>query len=674
MKIQQLSIKNFKSFGSEATVIPFEDLTSFVGANSSGKSNILRALDLFFNFSSKRVNSGSFHNRDFNQPIEIGVTFADLNEDESATFRRHLSKDGTLTIIQQITPKTERDANGELIYGGCEQDKGGIRLAVRDKENFDWLDIDKPPTKTVLKKLWERDLVFPDGSDAKASFGAIPEPELWYKHIQEYWQQSSHTIDVVEEAGDSQILGWANKLQGNLPRFIFIEADFGLSEATKSTKGSVFSQLLEWVLGDLDPAKATEMQRQLNEILATAFEEGEGGTRSRLLQAQDALNGFIKEQFAVDVSLELVPPLIGDIISGSLEMNANDGFTSPISEKGHGFQRAIVFALLRTVEKIKTDARKSTILAIEEPELYLHPPMKRASYKLLRRLATAGTQVLYTTHDGYFVDVRYFDETRLVRREHKVTWQSSVSYLQMSQLVTHYKVAYGLDIKPKSIRDTFRRFYDEAKNEVFFASKVVIVEGESELDALPIYLDALAEGGDLDSIAIIHAGSVDAIDYVYIILNELRIPCYTIFDADAPVQEPADEADIARKLKRNKNLLQLCGAEDLIPSDPSAFPETTVHDRVAIWRNRFEIAVHHPLPNYDTLVSDAHKLYGRDSKRLVARYIAEQVVAAGADHVPSLITEVAAKVKSLQWARSCLKVTVTSEKDPQPLQRTTRTG
>ncbi|MEE8294608.1 MAG: AAA family ATPase, partial [Sphingomonadales bacterium] len=51
--IEQIEIKNFRSFGNrkqETTkVVKIGDLNVFSGANDSGKSNILRALNLFFN-------------------------------------------------------------------------------------------------------------------------------------------------------------------------------------------------------------------------------------------------------------------------------------------------------------------------------------------------------------------------------------------------------------------------------------------------------------------------------------------------------------------------------------------------------------------------------------------------------------------------------------------------
>ncbi|MEI7511538.1 MAG: AAA family ATPase [Candidatus Peregrinibacteria bacterium] len=46
--IEQIKIKHFRSFGEEINIIDTEDLNVFSGANDSGKSNILRALNLFF--------------------------------------------------------------------------------------------------------------------------------------------------------------------------------------------------------------------------------------------------------------------------------------------------------------------------------------------------------------------------------------------------------------------------------------------------------------------------------------------------------------------------------------------------------------------------------------------------------------------------------------------------
>ncbi len=46
--IQSIQVEGFRSIQS-ASLTPLSGLTTFVGKNSSGKSNLLRALSLFFN-------------------------------------------------------------------------------------------------------------------------------------------------------------------------------------------------------------------------------------------------------------------------------------------------------------------------------------------------------------------------------------------------------------------------------------------------------------------------------------------------------------------------------------------------------------------------------------------------------------------------------------------------
>lgn len=64
LRIKKLSIKNFRSIV-EASEIELDDLNVIVGSNDQGKSNILRALNLFFNHSRPSVNTNHIFQQDF---------------------------------------------------------------------------------------------------------------------------------------------------------------------------------------------------------------------------------------------------------------------------------------------------------------------------------------------------------------------------------------------------------------------------------------------------------------------------------------------------------------------------------------------------------------------------------------------------------------------------------
>jgi AAA15 family ATPase/GTPase len=71
MKIKNMIIKNFKTFDSEGINLTMKDLTTLVGENNVGKSNVLEALDIFFNYSKTKINKSSFHHDDVQKEIVI---------------------------------------------------------------------------------------------------------------------------------------------------------------------------------------------------------------------------------------------------------------------------------------------------------------------------------------------------------------------------------------------------------------------------------------------------------------------------------------------------------------------------------------------------------------------------------------------------------------------------
>ena len=123
MKIKSLSIKNFRGYRN-ATEIPFDDLTVFVGKNDVGKSTILEALDIFFNDGKgvskmEKTDVNVLEKNNGNTETVISVIFDELPEeiviDETArtTLQAEhlLNSDGRLEVI-----KVFRDASGPRVF------------------------------------------------------------------------------------------------------------------------------------------------------------------------------------------------------------------------------------------------------------------------------------------------------------------------------------------------------------------------------------------------------------------------------------------------------------------------------------------------------------------------------------------------------------------------------
>ena len=93
MKLKEIKINNFRCFGSETTTIKFDKLTTFIGANSSGKTAAILALVKLFGTlpSEREIIRSDFHLPKGKRPdavdnqelyIEAVFTFPELQNSE----------------------------------------------------------------------------------------------------------------------------------------------------------------------------------------------------------------------------------------------------------------------------------------------------------------------------------------------------------------------------------------------------------------------------------------------------------------------------------------------------------------------------------------------------------------------------------------------------------------
>src|SRR5690606_27042550 len=119
---------------------------------------------------------------------------------------------------------------------------------------------------------------------------------------------------------------------------------------------------------------------------------------------------------------------------------------------------------------------RGLLLLVEEPETYLHPQMCRRMRDVLLGMARSGTaQVICTTHSPPFIDLAdRHDGIVLVTKTNGVT-----RYTQRTHDV--FATSDGSDDRAR-LRMLLN--FDAAANEAFFADRVCLVEGDSEIAAL----------------------------------------------------------------------------------------------------------------------------------------------------------------------------------------------
>jgi len=469
-----------------------------------------------------------------------------------------------------------------------------------------------------------------------------------------------------------------HQLTGHLPEVVFIPAVKKVSEEAKSTKTSPFGSLLNWLVSSIQDDLRSEMQAKLDTIFTEALtslpkeiDEESGDEVTRLDLINRTLNKHLIKAFGASLKVDFKKPEVDSTIFGETILNADDGFLTEITEKGHGLQRAAMLAIIRTYLQFRSRLEAKTpglgrvIFLVEEPEIYLHPTMKRSTYSLFRQLAEGGDQIIYSTHDGYFIDVLNFSEIRYFRKEFtNPAPRSLVDFVTEKTFLDVWKKLSGRDdIEITSVKERLRNLYNLHRNEGFLSKTVILCEGPTEGSTFRLYFDAIGYNLDAHGISVVDAGDVNLLDILYLLFTEFGIPTYVIWDGDKPdvsdirALQGQQRSDIEKKSKRNQMFMSLFDVN--LPPHPDG---TFFSDADEVWDNctmlssKYETSIMNTLPDSEAVKQAAKDLYGTDSKPMLARYYAWQVIDRGeqegdrSKYVPELFKRIKEKLLTLQPA------------------------
>ena len=206
-----------------------------------------------------------------------------------------------------------------------------------------------------------------------------------------------------------------------------------------------------------------------------------------------------------------------------------DNFTTSAQDMGEGMQNAIVLAILQAFEETQ---KQGAILLIEEPEMFLHPQMQRSLYKTLRKIGKSN-QIIYTTHSPHFVMVPDYEQVLLVRKK-----GGSTKVFRSTLPTNHAR------------REKLLKELDPERNELFFATRLLIVEGDTEKLAFPEYAKLLGLDLDAKGATIIEVGGKrNLVEFADIAIS-FGIPTGIVYDRDSSdfKERRADEAAFNAKL------------------------------------------------------------------------------------------------------------------------------
>lgn len=190
----------------------------------------------------------------------------------------------------------------------------------------------------------------------------------------------------------------------------------------------------------------------------------------------------------------------------------------PVHQRGTGFQSSLVLGIVRFIASQEGGNANSTVIAIEEPEAFLHPQTQRAMAHVLREISSS-TQLLVTTHSSVVVD--------------------SFSIRQIARLplqpqgLTH---AWSPPETDQATEGRLTRYANASNSELIFANAAIFVEGESDFPVVEFLLSRVcgAPGGHYArGITVIEAGGSGRIAPLVELAERYRVRSFVMVDRDA---------------------------------------------------------------------------------------------------------------------------------------------
>jgi CRISPR-associated exonuclease Cas4 len=528
VKIESLSISNWRSI--KRLDIAFQDLMIFIGQNNHGKSNVLSALLFFFGEIKPQdldFNKGS-------QELFVEITFCDLDDTDKLTFKKYVTADGKIKVRKFAY------VGGNFEYRGYIQNPVDDWLREANSSNYSKREVAQSlpfyPFLPASGRLSKQDIV-----DAQTK----------------YIEQNIGTVALNFEIEETNFLGLKSVAKGIFGDIYFIPAvkdatdDFSSKEA--SAFGKLYSNIIESM--SVNNPDWNETKIKLSSLFGTLNrlnKDGESNpNRPKELAAFERALGSELKTWGAEIDVEVLPPNIDDVFRANTQVWVNDGVRTDIRRKGHGLQRALTFALIKVIsDSLKAEREKaapeqnttrtasaSTYFILEEPELYLHPQAQRALFDSLVALSESKNQVVLCTHSSALIDVERYKSICIVKKD------SDMIGTQICQCTD--------DIFTGDKKKDFNLSYwiNPDRSELFFARKVLLVEGPTDKTLIPLLAKQL--GVFRFDHTVVDCGSKDNIPLYCQLLNKFKIPYVAVYDKDHQTSKTPDGVASANKSSAN---------------------------------------------------------------------------------------------------------------------------
>lgn len=473
MYIKEIKISNFRNF-QEASVPFHEGVNVILGHNNTGKSNLLRAIGLVLGFSDghRLGTSDIFYDTNVEtlklQSPRIQITLV-LHRSEGEYLD---SAEMGLFSGMMTDPTLSEEA--ELRYE--------FKLADTQEDNYK-ADVAEATTAKEIWKIIDHDYIRfyrSSRSGGNQAAGISVNDALGQIDFQ--------FLDAIRDVSHDLYAGYNPLLRDVLNFFI----DYSVKNDAEKTEDEIKEQLK--TLRD-------NFVRQSAPLMHTL--------QSRL---QNGKNVFLK--YAVDTGATFngaVPDFDGEVTENEMFavlrmiIKYAIGIEVPATYNGLGYNNLIYMSLLlakmqadSSITYMKRNAKVLTFLAVEECEAHLHPAMQYKFLQFLQDNKANGhvRQIFMTTHSTQIASAVKLDD--LICLTSPKLGQIDVGYPRVI-----YNGNNANDVKSKQY---VQRFLDATKADMFFANRLIFVEGVAEELLLPVFAKYLGKNLTDEHVLVVNMG------------------------------------------------------------------------------------------------------------------------------------------------------------------------
>ena len=483
MRLLKLKLHNYRCFGNNEQIIPLDNITSFIGNNSSGKTTALLALNcLFSNNSSDRILKRS----DFHLPKDMKPEDLEVQE----------------LYIEAVFTFDELE-NGE--DGTSSVPTFFKSLVVDSPDGIPYL-------RVRLEATWEKSSNVEGAIESRIYYITCPEGEK-----------------ITEEFKSS-----ANRKDLDRIRVIYIPAVRDPSKQLKNASGTMMHQIMNsinWSTTTQEKIK-TKIQELNEQFLEEKGVSIIGTSIHTQWESYDSDTRYSNAQLRfdstdIDSSIKKSEVVFLPTVTGKeckIE-DMSDGLRSL-------FYISLVDSILDVESKIQQEIDTDyehisfnhkppilTIIALEEPENHIAPHLIGQLTTNLKKIASkSNAQTVFTSHSTAII--KRFDPEKL--RYFRLDVNDCTTRVRSITLPDKEKLADQYKFIKEAIK---------AYPELYFAKLVVLGEGDSEEIILPKVWNA--KNGDVDTsgISVVPLGGRH-VNHFWRLLNDLNIPYITLLDLD----------------------------------------------------------------------------------------------------------------------------------------------